>query len=398
MAQKTTVSGGALGTGDLTTDAWGSQKVSFPVSLGHGLWTFDIPPSAWFMFEDGVEVATSTDITSSGGVAKLLTTVTNTALLLCSKISPRYQPNRGHLFSTALWLPSKTGDGVRDFGLFTTENGVFFRLKADGLLYAVLRRGSSEVLEEVIDTSALAGFDVEKNNIYDIQFQWRSGGNYKFFIGNPATGDSVLVHTFSLLGTLTTASLEDPALPMSFLATRTTEDVAMYVGCCDVTSENGRADTLKYSAAFAEDVATNGTDKPVLVVYSPLVIGSVTNTRILELAEVNVSSDKKAQFKVWSTRDPAQITGETLKVIGGGSYVETDSTDMDATAVRATAATVANMTFLTSVRVQANGNGRMNNPLPDRIMFYVSRGDYIVVTCTGVNATSDCVLVWGEAI
>lgn len=384
--------------GDLTIDAWGVQKVSNPVSLFHGLWTYDIPQAMWFMYENGTQVYTSTDIISSGGTGKLLTTVTNSTLLLESRECPRYQPNRGHLFSMAGWFPNKHNNGVRDFGLFTAENGVFFRLKSDGLLYAVLRRGGTEVLEEKIDTSLLSDFDVEKNNIYDIQYQWRSAGNFKFFIGDPASGVSKLVHRFNLLGTLTSASMENPAVPIAFKATRTTQDVEMNIGCADITSENGRInDTERYQSAYSEGVSV-GTDTPVLIIRQPLQINSETNTRTVTLARITVTCNKKAVFKVWTTRNPADITGATYKVVNSGSYVETDSTDVDPTAVRATAVNVANLNLITSAPVEAGVRALIDNPYRDRIEFPIVRGDYLIVTCTASVGTADAVIEWGEQI
>lgn len=388
-----------LGKGELVTDAWGIQKVSSPTSLFHGMWTFDIPASMWFMYENSSQVYTSTNIISTGGVAQLTADVTNTVVALESKVCPRYQPNRGHLFSTSGWFPTKTADGIRDFGLYTDEDGVFFRLKADGKLYAVLRRGSSEVLEEEIDTSILTGFDVEKNNIYDIQFQWRSAGNYYFYIGDPSTGLSVLVHQFNLLGTLTSASLENPALPICYKAIRTTEDVVMNIGCADITAENGLTnDTEQYESAYAEAVAVSGTDKPVIVVRQPLQISSKTNTRTATLARITVTSDKKGVFKVWATRDASAITGATYKPINSGSFVESDSTDMDATAVRATALTVANLHLITSIPIEATVRASIDNPYRDRIEFPVVRGDYLIVSCTATSAAADVVIEWGEQI
>jgi hypothetical protein len=206
---RTRINGGSLGSGELTEDAWGIQKVSFPHSIMHGMWTFDIPASIFFMYENGTQVYTSTNIVSSGGGAVITTSAAKSALILEGRDCPRYQPNRGHLFSTALWCPSKTNNGIREWGVITAENGVFFRLKADGLLYAVRKSGGAENYEAVIDTSAVAGFDVEKGNVYDIQYQWRGVGNYKFFINN------TLVKTFSTLGTLTAV---DTALIISVSA------------------------------------------------------------------------------------------------------------------------------------------------------------------------------------
>lgn len=383
---------GALGAGDLTLDAWGVQKMSLPYSIFHGMWTFDIPPSMWFMYENGVQVYTSTNIVSSGGAAVLTTSATKTALIMEGRECPRYQPNRGHLFSTALWTPLKTRNGSRQWGVETAENGVFFRLKADGLLYAVLKSGVTETKEEVINTSVLAGFDVQKGNVYDIQYQWRGVGNYYFFI------NLQLVHAFENLGTLTALSMQNPALPVSFKCTRTTEDVAMHVGCADITSENGTSDSEEYGAAYASAVATTGANKPVLCIYNPLQIGGKTNTRTINIAVVTVANTKKCTFKVWRTRTLADITGATFQTIGGGSYVQTDSPDMTAGAVRATAATVANMRFQTAITVEAAVTRVVDTPNINIIKFDMVRGDYLVVTCDATAGAADVVIKWGEEI
>jgi len=379
------------GVGDLVADAWGVQKVSFPVSLFSSKFTFDIDPAAWFMYENGVQIYTSTNITSTNSAGKLVTDATNTIVHLESRECPRYQANRGHLFSTALWCPNKTSDGVRGWGIgIHNQNEVNFALKSDGLLYAQLESGGVSKVDTVIDTSAVPNFDVEKGNIYDIQFQWRGVGNYFFYINN------VLVHTIENLGTLTALSMENPALPAHFRCERTTENVEIHVGCADITSENGtRNDRETYASAYAEGVNVSS-DTPVIVVHNPLQINSQTNTRTMTLARISVNCSKKGVFKVWTSRNAADITGETLQSIGNGSYTECDSTDMDATAVRATAVTVANLNFVTSIPVEATTAREIDNPYRDRIEFPVVRGDYIIVTCTAASAAADCVVEWGE--
>jgi len=392
--------GGGLGEGDMPTDVWGTQRVVNDHSLFHGLWTYDIPPSQWFMYENGTQVYTSTNIVSSGGAAQLTADATNTTVIMESRECPRYQPDRGIHFACAVWLPNKTNDGIREWGLFdeSDRNGIFFRLKADGLLYAVRRSAGVEVYEQEIDTSGLVNFDVEKNNIYDIRAQWRGAGNYYFYIGDPSKGTIQLVHTISLLGTLTFVSIENPAMPVGFRCKRTTADVVMNIGCCDLTSEGGNIDLHQYRSAYSEGVSVNGTDVPVLVIRNPLQIDSKTNTRNLQLARISVKCAKKATFKFWSTRTLADITGATFKAIGSGSYVEADSPDMDATAVRATAFSTANAQFLVAVPAEAAAWYQVDNPLRERIHFPVVRGDYIVVTVTVASSTADATVEWGEAI
>jgi len=381
-----------MGTGELTTDAWGIQKISIPHSIDHGMFTFDISPQLWFMYHNNTQVYTSTNIVSSGGAGVLTTDVTNTTLRLESRLCPRYQPNRGHLFSTALWCPSKTADGVRNWGLGTTENRVHFRMKADGKLYAVLKSAGAETYEEEIDTSGVTNFDVQKGNVYDIQYQWRGVGNYFFYI------NLTLVHTINQLGTLTALSLANPALPQLFECIRTTANVSMSIGCADTTSENGDRTMEHYTSAYSQAVATNGANKPVLVMRNPLQINGATNTRTIMITWVRVINDKKCTFKVWRTRTPAAITGATYKAVGNGSYTETDSTNMDATAVRATAVTVASLEFVAAITVEANVSSEIMLSDHNHIEFAMVRGDYLVITNDSTTGTSNCIVEWGEEI
>lgn len=387
----------SLGTGDLTEDAWGVQKVSLPYSLFHGLFTFDIPSKMWFMYENGVQVYTSTNIVSTDGAGVLTTSAGKTTLLLESRQCPPYEPNRGVLFSNALWCPNKTAAGcVREWGGQTSGSGVFFRLKADGLLYAVRRSLTVEVAEEVITTTGVPSFDVQKGNIYDIQYQWRGVGNYKFFINN------VHVHTMSLLGTLTALSMSNPALPIAFKATTANAAVAncaIHIGCADVTSENGKPPQTQWGSAYAAAVATNGADKPVLVLHNPLLIGAMVNTRTIHLRTASFNNTKKCTFKIWRTRSAGDITGETLVAGYGGSYsyTQSDSTDMNAGAVRATAVTVANLEFILAVTVEAAARASIDLSF-DHLDLNMVRGDYLVVTNDSVNGSSDVVIGWGEEI
>jgi hypothetical protein len=376
-----------LGASGLVSDAWGVQKVSLPFSVYHGLFTFDVPPSQWFMYHGTTQVYTSTNIKSTDSAGEITATAAIPSVTLESRATPRYQPNRGHLFSTALWCPNPGNDGTRDFGLSTVENGVYFRLTSTGL-HAVLKSGGVETKVELIDTSVLPGFDVSKGNVYDIQYQWRGVGNYYFFI------NLKLVHVFPNLGTLTALSLEDPALPAYFKSVRNTQDVSMFVGCVDITSENGNDDRLQYASAESDRTVT-GTNVPLIVIYNPLQIDGRTNTRMLELARITLTSDKRTVFKVWTTRNPAAIIGATFAPRGFGSYVQTD---VSPGGTPATSINTALLVPVTSIPVNANETKETTNPFSGRIDFLLVRGDYLVISLTASNAACDAVVEWGEAI
>jgi hypothetical protein len=237
---------------------------------------------------------------------------------------------------------------------------------------------------------------VEKSNIYDIQFQWRSAGDYLFYIGDPETGTSKLVHRIKNLGTLTKASIENPALPIAYQVNGA--NASMFVGCADATSENGSLPVHQYESSFAELVTVNGTDAPVLIIYNPLTVGGKVNTRTIQLARISVTCPKKATFKVWATRNPAAITGATLREINNGSFIQTDSPDKVPGAVVATSVNTALLRNITAIPVEAGMTRYVDNPLRERITFPIVRGDYLVVTCSVSQSTADCVIEWGEQV
>jgi len=259
------------------------------------------------------------------------------------------------------------------------------------LLYAVRRSGGVEKIEELIDTSGITGFNVEAGNVYDIQYQWRGVGNYKFFI------NLQLVYTMSLLGTLTELSMENPALPIRFTATRTTQDVSMNVGCADITSENGMTDVEQYNSAYVEGINAT-TNTPIITIHNPLLVGTKTNTRTCTLARISFNAAKKTVFKVWLTRNPTAFTGMTLVALGEGSFIQSDSVSMTPTAVKATAVNLALLSKVTAIPVEAAVPRQMDNPYRGRIEFPLVRGDYLVVTATGASSICDVVVEWGEQI
>ena len=268
------------GSSDFAVDVWGRPTSVSPQSLIHGLWTFDIPQSMWLVYEDDTEVAPAsvTGCVSSGGGAFLDTGAggagTFSSVLMTSRRHPRYQPNRGHHFATALLCPDATNDGTAEWGLFndnagTIENGVFFRLETDGTLSAVVASGGSETFDSAIDTSGLDDFDVTKGNLYDIRFQWRGVGDYFWYINN------TLVKQTSLLGARTALSIENPAMAASFKVTNTTEDQSLLIGCVDVSSEGGQKAREQYGSATGTQ-GGNNTDYPIVSIYNPPLIGSET--------------------------------------------------------------------------------------------------------------------------
>ena len=303
-----------LGEG-IVLDAWGRQKVVNDYSLVHGMFTFEVPAAVWMERRNGVEDITGfTNATSVDGKLHLEAGATlNDDTVLETFRHPRYEPNRGHVYSVSLFLPDPTADGVRDFGMFTSESGVFFRLKSDGNLYAVRRTTISTVTSEVEEVISIPfDIDLAKGNIYDIQMQWRGVGNISFFIGNPLTGVSELVHKMSILGTLDELSVFNPAMPIAFCCENLGDNVLIESGCVDVTTEGGTNYDGTYGSLSTStesgSIGISGFNVPVLVVHSKNTFSGRINTRDLLNLSVAGYGDQRCVLRVWVTRDATAIT------------------------------------------------------------------------------------------
>lgn len=288
---------------DIGIDAWGRSKSITDRSIMHGMFTFNVPVTTWYEQENGVTQSSFVGASSVDG--KLVFSSSGSSRYLRTYRNPRYQPNRGLLYSSAHILPNVTNAGRRRFGSLTSQSGMFFELDS-GILYAVVRttiQGVTTDDRHLIDTT---GIELEKGNIYDIQAQWRGVGNYKFFINN------VLVQTVSYLGKRTELSMYNPAAPIAFECINDGDDVEIHTGCVDVTSEGGEADGLTYGSIGVPNqtgsVSITGYNVPILAVRSKLLIGTLINTRDTLALLASAYGDNRALFRVWATRDFTAIT------------------------------------------------------------------------------------------
>ena len=295
-----------VGTNELSLDAWGKSKFIIDKSLIHGLFTSSVPLTMWKEIFNGTEQLPTICTSVNGKLSAKSGATLNDKMILETFRNPRYEPNRGHLYSTAMFIPNKIAAGVREFGLITEFAGVFFRVKSDGNLYAVVRTTIDSITtdnEQLIDTT---GVDIEKGNVYDIQFQWRGVGNYKFFLNlKPVAG-------FMFLGTLTELSIFNPALPASFICENLGDNVELNCGCVDVSSEGGEGKGKEFGSISVDNeagqVAISGFNIPVIAVRSKKTVNSLRNTRDTILFALSAYSDQRSFLRVWKTRDFTAIT------------------------------------------------------------------------------------------
>ena len=377
--------GGGVGSG-INLDAWGRQKVVNDYSIFHGMFTFDVPASMWIEEVGLVEQPANTNFTSASG-ALLCTGIAAQTNVLYSKRHPRYQPNRGYLYSSSMIVDTAANAINHDFGAFTETSGLFFRVNA-GILYAVLRTTINNVTTENAQVITFTG-DLTKGNIFDIQAQWRGVGNIKFFV------NQVLVYTFDNLGTLTDLSINNPAMPIAFSLNGVG---SMRCGCADISSEGGAKDTRQIGFTGTGETSLTGIETAYLVLQLEKFLtyegGQVRNTLDIALRRLTAYADDSTLFQAYYTRDATKFVGTTWAAVDSGNIGQLAAVNGDIVIDN-----LLGMTRIEERRIPANDSIEINNPDEQYGDFYLTGGDYIVITLKAKNATlGGASLDWGTEI
>ena len=359
---------------DIWSDAWWRPKVVDDFSLFHGLFTYNIPSQLWLIFENWTETFPSTRVVSDSWTwsIKSWTTSWDTAFLR-SKRHPRYQPNRGHLFSTAWFLPNPTANWIRQLWLKNTIAWVYFQLE-DWVLYAVVLDGNIERVKEVIDLTLvwMTVDDLANGTFYDIQS--RGVWNYFFYVNQK------LVYQTSFLWNNTELTIANPALSVWFYCENTSwTEVEIRLWCVDISSEWGKKEWTTYvSVANSSAKSVNTADYPVMAVRIKSTLNWLPNTRDVLALRATWSSDSKSKMKAYVTRDATAITWPSWSDAVQWSGIEFD--------ISATALNTAKCQLLWNRRVQQDNNTSVDLP-GDLIDFVLSDWDYLIITMERENPT-----------
>lgn len=379
-----------LGAGDDSLSSYGLQKVVNDVSLFHSAFTFDVSPVLWTYHDDDVEVATTTRATSVGGRLDVTSGATaGNSCYIKGRRHPRYQPNRGLKWASSVGFKGANKDGIIKVGVFDEgENGIYFKTIGDGNLYACVLSNGIETHAELITFPF--DIDIEKGNNYDIQVQWRGIGDIKYTAFNPSTGLGEVVHLIRLLGTLDEkVGLENPALPAAYYTENVTEEVNVWAGCVDITSEGGVISREQYASTSVS--ATVSTGDAIIELRQPELINGKTNSRDILPSRITVSSNKKVHVDLYQARNSVGVTGGSYATFFNGSYVERNTT--------ITSVTVGSMNLLRTFNVPANLTSVMEVPTRETTDFALVAKDSLVLVCTtGSNAVVDVTIEWGEEI
>jgi hypothetical protein len=396
-----------LGETRLSADAWGRQKVYQDKSLFEAKWTYDVTNRIWeeSSVTGGVRTPiplTGTYVSSFENSLRVLSgTVAGTGNAVCSKRAPAYQANRGHLYSTAGWMPNANGDANRRWGLFINGNGVYFELEGTGSsweLYAVRKNNGAPVRQplKALILAKIQDFNPEHNNTYDIQFQWRSAGNYFWYVNQQ------LIYEEENLGQLTTLSMRMPALPVNYeCITNDGVEYEMRLGCVDVTSEGGiQPQRLSFALSAGGipgsflNVTTSTYGSATIAMRIPRTVsyggGTVENTRALVGNRVSSWTRDESVIALWIARDIVATNLDALTwstvpdsineyLIGGSGSALDVAFQLDA----------PNMFKVAEEAEDIEIKDKIENPDAEASPYYFMPGDILVVSCKPVGPNKE---------
>jgi len=386
------------GKNQLAFDAWGRAKSVEDKSLFHGMFSYNVPIKVWYEKLNGGTEREPTNATSVDGALNLVAGGTlNDDTVLRTYRNMRYEPNRGHLYSTAVILPNSGAAQTRQWGIGTDENGVFFSLES-GTLYGVIRTtttaGGTVDSKVALDTT---GLDISKGNIYDIQFQWRGVGGYKFFINLEEAGE------FDYLGTLDDLSMSNPSLPCFYYNENLGANNPIKCGCVDVASEGGMDNGKEYGSFGISteqgEAAYTGFNQPIIAVRSKPTFDGLINTRDTLALLASFYSDEKSICRIWTTRDTTAITeGDSAWVDIGDGHLE----GIERTATVGTLAfDTAKAEIVFTGRVAKENTYSTAALFEGRTSIWLTPGDMFVFTLhreTGAATKGGCTFEFSEAI
>lgn len=377
---------------DLGYDAWGRPKVILDYTLFSALWTFSVPNRMWLQWTDsGAGYIEQTEIDNNfigsyNGSLQIVGVNTQDTFLI-SKRHPRYQPNKGLLYSTAIILPDPIFTGSRGFGLYSIYNGLFFELVGNDVSWHldIVRRttkgGITTDFRTDITSFLPTGFDISKGHVYDIQAEWRGLGDIFIYV------DLKLVFTMQLLGTLDALSVSNPALHVAYgISNVGASPILMYAGCVDVTSEGGHKSNKIYTSQSTGTtlLPTNNTGRAMIAIKIPndiLYNGIPTAyTRDMVLTEFTSFCKDEAFRSVMfgrliNTTNLDNVAGWNVASDSKYEWIINDTGALDA----AYQLDKANMVNVYTTRTEKDYSISHTNPDADHADFYFTAGDIIVV-------------------
>jgi hypothetical protein len=402
--------------------AFGIDKISIDYSQIHGLFSFDIPDKIFSVVEkiNGViYVRLTTDLSENAWaedgelVCESGPALGDTTIIFSNR-HVRLQPNRGIIFSPSIFVDSYNVSGAEiEYGIFNLNgtdiiDGVTAAYNINGYFMRVYSLGVRTYNEQIdpMKISLRDGtFDPSLGHLFDIQGQWRGVGDFYAWLSSPYDDDNHKVHERNFINKGAKLSVSNPAMHAGYIARNLGGVGRLRSGCLDVSIEGGTDEKQfpfypKNSAAVT--VPTTG--KVTLVFKVPYTYRDtgLLNTRDIQLYEFSGLSDKKANFKVYITKEGDRLTkGAGLPIeesdwqyMPDGSCVQY----IDNVSGLITGFDKENLFNFLDIDLEAGIPYVYKLPDPGRIPEWRTHGEYIIIEGYGATATMKNSASIGELI
>lgn len=158
------------------------------------------------------------------------------------------------------------------------------------------------------DTLQLPGskfqLDPTAGNIYQIKFQGLGYGAMSFYVEDPDTGLSTLVHRIPYANSDTFPSMSNPSLPFSSFVLNTTNstDISLEVSSVGMAIEGGTGEGIgNFRAAIKEDATALTTETPIITIENDISFSGRTNYVTLKLSSlIFACGDRAVTFRVYA--------------------------------------------------------------------------------------------------
>ncbi len=244
-------------------------------------------------------------------------------------------------------------------------------------------------LDPADGTKVLSALDQTKGNVYEIQYQWLGYGAITFSLENPTTGEFVPVHRIEYANTNTSASLQNPTLPLCAMVVNTSNTSAMIVKIGSMMGGiEGKEPGLGLNAgASGQNLDVGTTEIPVLTILNKVAYQSKVNRTKVKLGFASLSNDHNQAVKFAFYGNATLVAGSFSDVSANTSVMQSDTA----------ATSFTSGTFLFSVVLAKTTSAIVQIPGPAEGL--ILPGNHLTVTADAIGGTGgdvDVALNWTE--
>jgi hypothetical protein len=334
-----------VGANPMTTDAFGRQRVSNPLTLfdsshryrDNGLWATSTASGGTAVFSAN-EGLINLNVTTAGGSQVLRET---------TKVFS-YQPGKSLLvFNTFVMAPAQTNLRQR-VGYFGTQNGIYIQLNNSTLSFVVRSLVTGVVTETVVNQSAWSVdkmdgtgpsgviLDITKAQILFMDIEWLGEGTVR--LGFVIDGNFILCHRFNHANLITSTYITTASLPLRYEITNTgvtANASTLKQVCSTVISEGGyelrgAQQAIGTSITAPRTFAVAGTYYPI----TALRLKTTALDAVVIITAASILGLGNGKNYAWRIVQAGAITGGSWLPAGPDSSVEYNLTGTSITGGR----------------------------------------------------------------